>query len=332
MKHKILPLLLAVLTGTALLTACSQDKNSATPKEAINRVYPEGEGKYYEPSAETSATAKETTPPATKETLSKAAESKKKALEERKATQATTEQTTAPATIAVTVPPDNITDDNINPNLDSIRSQVDKRIREQTLKSVSLSETSLTLEIGESRELQLSFDPEDALKKSCTMTKSNDNIAAEMSGTTIKVTGKTAGDCTVTVTSYNDHKVSCKVTVKPKETVITDDTPLPRKELCTSENVSRWLDAVTKRLESLGMTKNTALAGDGTEIKTADLPDNISYNTAERYILDKAESELKEQTKDNWKSFEFNCVSKSLGSGEYAVIIIINEKEEPSGE
>lgn len=330
MKHRILPLLLAVLAGLATLTACSQDKKTATADEAVNRVYPEGEGKYYEPPTETAAATKATVPETTKETLSKAAESKKKTLEERKATQAATEQTTVPTTIAVTVPPDNITDENINPNLDSIRHQVDEKIEEQTLKSISLSETSLTLEVGEIGELQLSFNPGDALKKSCSLAKSNDNVSAEMSGTTIKITGKKIGECTVTVISYNGHKASCKVSVKQTETVVTDDTPLPHKELCTSDNVSLWLDAVVKRLKSLGMSQNNALTGADTEIKTADLPDNISYNSASKTLSDKAESELKKQTNGNWKNYEFNCVSEARDNGEYAIIIIVNEKQEPS--
>ena len=168
--------------------------------------------------------------------------------------------------------------------------------------------------------------------KSCSIKTSTDCVTAATSGSTIKVTGKKAGTSVLTVTSFNGHKASCSITVKHAEKVITDDTALPHSELCTAANVSRWLDAVIKRLQTLGMTRNTSLSGAGTELSTADLPDNISFNTAQKTLADKAESELKAQTNEQWTNYEFNCVSEAREKGEYAIIITVNEKQEPSQE
>lgn len=328
MKHRILPFLLAVLAGAAVLTACAQDKKAATADEVVNRVYPEGEGKYYQPPAETAAaeSTKETVAGTTDDSGNKKAESKRKALEKKKQTE--------PTTIAVTVPSDNITSDNINPNISGIQSRVLAQMKARTLKSISLSEKSLTLETGQSSELKISFDPADALGKSCTVKSSTDCVNASVSESTVKVTAKKPGASIITVTSYNGHKATCNITVnKPaekKDKVITDDTALSHSELCTAANVSRWLGAVINRLQSLGMTRNTSLSGGGTELKTADLPDKISYNAAQKTLADKAESELKTQTAEQWNNYEFNCVSEARDNGEYAFVITINQKEEPS--
>ena len=47
MKYKLLPFLLALITGAAILTSCAGGNSGATQDEAVNRVYPDGEGKYY---------------------------------------------------------------------------------------------------------------------------------------------------------------------------------------------------------------------------------------------------------------------------------------------
>lgn len=323
MKYRILPILLAIITGASLLTACSSEKNTATADEAVNRVYPEGEGKLFDPSAVATEVTESTaaTEAATTQAATKGKSSKQKTTKPR----STDPTDTQPTTIQANVPADNITGANINPNLGYIQSQVAARIEALAVKSISLSASNLTLEAGESKELTISFNPSDAAIKSCSMKLNNSNATATLSGTTVTVKGEKAGTATLTVTSHNGHSATCDIIVKRAEQAITDDTVLNHGELCTAENANRWCEAVTAHLSALGMKHNTSLSGASAEISTAGL-NNLSYNSAENELVAQAESELSAQTDGRWGEYDFNCFAETNG-GEYVIVVVMNEAE-----
>ena len=324
MKVKVLLVLLALILGASLLGACSSQQNhTATADEAVNRVYPEGEGKFYDPSAVISTAAESTAAEAATHAATKATSARPKTT---KATTATDSTGSQPTTVQGNVPPDNITDANINPNLGTIQSQVAARMEALSVKSISLSETSLTLEAGESRQLRISFNPSDAAIKSCSMTVSNSNAAATLSGTTVTVKGIKAGTATLTVTSHNGHSAACNITVKRSETPVTDDTVLSHADLCTAENANRWSEAVAARLATLGMNRNGSLSGASAELSTAML-NNMSYRDAESELTSQAESLLSSLTGGNWTGFDYNCFAEESG-GNFVITIVINESAE----
>ena len=221
MNHRILPLLLAIIAGAAILTSCASAQKTDAG-EAVNRVHPIGEGNYYDPSAADgqggtqAATEPSTVPPTT---------------EKKKKTQATTAPSTAPttapsstvpATTNANVPKDNMTPSHINPSLGLIQSEVYAELQALALKKIALSKTAVTLEVGEKESLELQFTPSDAPRKTCTVKTSNKNATALFVDKKLVITGKAAGTCTVTVTSFNNLTATCEVTVKAKEVPATE--------------------------------------------------------------------------------------------------------------
>ena len=152
-KNKLLPVLLALITAAAVMTACAGGKSSRTGNEANNRVYPEGEGHFFE-----TTVAELTTTPST--TVAGSSASTQPTTKNVKATTATTKATAAAAvptavnpavtspkaTISTNVPADNVTGDNINPGIGAIQSRMSSQIEALAVQSIALSETSLTLE------------------------------------------------------------------------------------------------------------------------------------------------------------------------------------------
>ena len=222
------------------------------------------------------------------------------------------------------VPDDGITADNINPRIGSIQSEMQEQILALAVTSISLSEVSIDLNTGETKTLDISFTPADAANKTCTVTASNGNVRASVSGKTVSITGVTAGTSTITVTSHNGHKATCDIIVKRVEQDITDDTVLTHKELVTAANAERWTAAVISHLESLGMTRNTSLQGDSYSMGTEGV-NNKSYNEAESDFISLAENEATSITGQDWSDYEFNCVC-SARDGEYDIIVAINIK------
>ena len=321
----ILPVLLAVITGAALLTACGS--NSSDPGDAVNRVYPEGEGKLYDGSTAADITAPidstaqtETTKETKKQTTT--------APGETKSTDATESSTTQPATITTDVPADNITGANINPYLGAIQGEVIAEIDAHSVKSISLSHPSITVEVGEKKTVEISFNPSDAVNKICTAETSNGNAKASISGKTVTVSGVNAGTCTLTVTSKNGHKATCNITVKRSAQEITDDTVLPHSELCTAGNVTRWAEAVAAHLESKGMTRDTSLRGGGISLRTDADKSDMSFNAAKKSFAAQAENDAALVTSGSWEDYTFNCTTESLGGGEYSIVITIVSKGE----
>lgn len=319
-----MPVLLAVITAAALLTACGSKGGSSS--DAVNRVYPEGEGRLYDGSSSSGITAPEST--AQQETTKDSKKQTTTAPAETKSTESTQASTVQPTTITTDVPADNITGANINPYLGSIQGQVIAEIQALSVKSISLSQTSLTVTVDESKTLEISFDPADAADKTCTCEVSNSNAKASISGKTVTVMGENAGTCTLTVTSKNGHKAACNITVKRAEQEITDDTVLPHGELCTADNASRWAQAVASHLESKGMTRDTSLRGGGISLRTDSDKSDMSFNAAQKSFITQADYEAALVTSGSWQDYTFNCTAESLGGGEYEIVITIVSKGE----
>lgn len=220
MNHRILPFLLALIAGAALLTACAGAQNPEA-QEAVNRVHPIGEGNYYDPDAE-SVTEEDGTNAATEPSSVPPTTVKPKT----KKTQATTAPTTVPATTVPSttypnVPKDNMTPSHINPSLGSIQNNVLEQMQAAALKNIALSKTAVTVEVGEKESLELKFTPTDAPRKTCKVTTNNKNATALFVDKKLVITGKAAGACTVTVTSFNGITATCEVTIKAKEAPAT---------------------------------------------------------------------------------------------------------------
>ena len=330
MKHRILPFLLAVIFGAAALTAC-QSGTVESGDEAVNRVYPEGEGHFYdgsqagvttaatEPSgtvAGSTAATKATTKPTTKPTTPSTTAATKPT--------AVNPAATAPqATIANNVPADNVTDNNINPNIGSIQDEMDRLLDAYSVKSISLSQTSLSLEAGESKKLTISYNPSNATNKISTASANNGNVSVSVSGATVTITGVKAGTATVTVTSANGHKATCDVTVKRTEQSVTDDTVLAHDSLVNVGNAERWAAALAEYLEGLGMSRNENLQGESFRLTTNGL-NNLSFNSASNHFKEQAEAEAASLTGEDWDEFEFNYMLRSTDNGEFAIVVAVN--------
>ena len=83
----------------------------------------------------------------------------------------------------------------------------------QPVESLSLSETSLTMTVGDSKTLTATVEPDTATNKDATWSSSADSVATVVDGT---VTAVAAGSATITATSVDDPdiKATCAVTVK----------------------------------------------------------------------------------------------------------------------
>ena len=83
----------------------------------------------------------------------------------------------------------------------------------QPVESLSLSETSLTMTVGDSKTLTATVEPDTATNKDVTWSSSADSVATVVDGT---VTAVAAGSATITATSVDDPAITatCEVTVK----------------------------------------------------------------------------------------------------------------------
>lgn len=77
--------------------------------------------------------------------------------------------------------------------------------------SITLSSTTMNLEVGQTRTLTATVTPDNATDKTVTWTSSNDKVATVVDGTVAAVGEGTA---TITATAANGKKDTCKVTVK----------------------------------------------------------------------------------------------------------------------
>ena len=105
------------------------------------------------------------------------------------------------------------------------------------VKSVSLNKSSLTLNKGTTANLVATIKPTNANNKSVTWKSSNSNIVAVSNG---KITAKKAGTATITATSSNGKKASCKITVKP---IAVSSITLKQKDRTIAVGTSLQLNA-----------------------------------------------------------------------------------------
>lgn len=162
---------------------------------------------------DTAESVTEQTAPSTEGTTKK---NKKK--DSAGSTKETTVNTTASTAVQNNIPKDNISSENINPNIGSIQGNVAAEIEALSVKQLSLSRAEVELKEGESIELEIGILPENAADKRLKLTLSNSNASAEVSGTVLRIKGEKAGECKVSITSHNGLEVSCVVTVTAAET------------------------------------------------------------------------------------------------------------------
>ena len=228
------------------------------------------------------------------------------------------------------VPPDTVTGANINPNLSSIYGRVIADVESLQVRSISLAESSVELKVGETVEIAVGYEPDYATGKLCTAEVSTAAASVQSSNSKITVTGKNAGTCVLTVTSKNGHRAVCNVTVKPNEG-ITDDTKLKYEELCTPENVNRWVADITGACAGLGMSQDTSLKGADITFDTAELKGaEHSYNEVSAMYIDSAAQQLAALTGGSFGDYVFNCSAEPNGSDSY-ILIVINKAETQPG-
>lgn len=81
----------------------------------------------------------------------------------------------------------------------------------QPVKSIKLNTTSLSLTENQTTTLTVTFNPTNATDQDLTWSSSDEDVVTVVDG---KVTAIGVGKATITVTSANGKKATCKVTVK----------------------------------------------------------------------------------------------------------------------
>lgn len=194
---------------------------------------------------------------------------------------------------------------------------------------VSLSKSSMTLNVGDSDSFKVTLSPSNANNRTYSVSTSNSNASVSYSGNTVTVTGKYEGKCTVTVTSSNGKTAVCNVTVKKKTpAVITDDTVLPHKELATATNMQRLCDTITTYFVQNGMTEkpslNTSNSGwylcyDGTYEMTASRSYNEMKELVMSFIIEQVDGILVGMHGIAYNEVHFHCYYDMQANGEYAI-------------
>ena len=85
--------------------------------------------------------------------------------------------------------------------------------------SVSLSQSSLSLDIGNSKTLTATIEPPDATNQNVTWSTNNSNVSLSPNGLNCQVTGSTSGSSIVTITTEDGKKTAtCNITINAVET------------------------------------------------------------------------------------------------------------------
>ena len=126
--------------------------------------------------------------------------------------------------------------------------------------SVSLSQTTLSLEVGQTATLTATVKPDNATDKTVTWTSSNTSIATVSNGT---VTAKAEGTATITAKA-GDKSATCTVTVKKAYVAVTSVT-LNKTSLSLTKGSSETLTATVSPSNATDKTvtwtsSNTSIA------------------------------------------------------------------------
>lgn len=235
---------------------------------------------------------------------------------------------TAPTVDPANIPPNSITGANINPNINSIAGRISDEISSRQVTAISLSKTEIELEVGEKAEIEIAYQPSDAMYKLCSVSGGNECAQISATNNTVTVKGRSAGTCVITVTSQNGHKATCSITVKRNEE-ITDDSKITYEDLYTAENVGRLSEEMSAVCASLGMERNAQLKGADIAVNTADNKGRtVSYNEVKAEYTQSIKTQLAVLTAEgDYKDYVYNCYTEPNGS-DYFINIVISKKEE----
>ena len=134
-----------------------------------------------------------------------------------------------------------------------------------TLKGISLNKTELTLEVGKSETLTVSYDPVNASKKGVTWRSSKSSVVSVEEG---KITAIKPGSAEITVTSdEGDFKAICKVKVPspPIESIkfSSEEINVSVGETITLETISTPEDAIIEDAIWTSSDETIATVSDG---------------------------------------------------------------------
>lgn len=317
-RHWLAAVLAAVLVAACAAGCSASGESSQTEPETKPKATV----------SSTVATVQDTTAAST-QAATTAPKKKTTTNKKKKTTAATAPKATVSPTAPSNIPPNSISGANINPALNSIANRVQGDINSSQVTSISLSESSVELSVGDAITIDVSYNPEGAMYKLCSASVSNAGVEiVSKTNSKIKLKGISAGTTVLTVTSQNGHKATCNITVKRNET-ITDDTKLNHKDLCTAENVNRWTAELTAHCVSMGMSHDSGLKGADIAIDTADnAGTKKSYNDVKTEYISSVNSQLDALIEGDAKDYEFNCYSESKGGGEYLINVVIIKSAE----
>ena len=187
----------------------------------------------------------------TAETLSEATRSQAASTAHATTAQQTTapegttkaESTTAPSTtkpqatskpVQDNIPPDTITAGHVNPYLGYIQGNVINEINELAVTGLSLARDSVTLDKGDTAEVEVTIEPSNAANKRIAVATDSSCVKAEYKSGTLYLTALKEGRCNVTLTSHNGLHVGCVVTVNGSDKEdIPEETTEPATEPAT---------------------------------------------------------------------------------------------------
>lgn len=318
MKNSIFAFVFAVLIVACVFTGCNDEDSEiyATPDEAYTMAS-DDEAQV--------TTAADTTAASTAQTQPTTAKDQKATKPSTEATQPTTKKP-----VQKNIPKDTITANNINPNLSYIQSLVIQEINDSAIRSIGLDYSKITIKVGEKAQLKISYNPEDAVPKTCSVSAGSKCVQASISNGIVTVVGKSEGSADVTVKSYNGATAHCMVYVtKPQQgggtpATITDDTVLPHAKVCTRSNADRWRTAVDDYCAGTGMKKNTALSGGTVTVSTGDYTSDGSFNGYKNQIVSDAAAQVDSYTGKQYSEYEYSCVLVPNGS-EYNIVVTLNK-------
>ena len=103
------------------------------------------------------------------------------------------------------------------------------------VESITLSETTLTLKVGETHTLTATILPEDATDKTLTWTTDNETVATVAGGV---ITAVGAGETVITATAANGVKATCTLTVEKATVELTSITISGATEVLVDEKIT----------------------------------------------------------------------------------------------